>query len=323
MSSQLPVARFGLPRLAAWLLTMACACSATQAAERAAVVLRGTGPTEAAPHGQGNVYAPEVHRHEDAWWMWYGGQGEDGHDRIHLATSSDGIAWQRQGVVIDCGSANHVNDPTVTRRDDAWWMFYTVAQQGEQDQIAAARSTNGRQWELLGVVLPTGAADRWDSAKVGRPSVLWDQDRFRLWYDGQPTESTARSNNDASATRRVGRAVGYAESLDGRQWNRHERPVWIQGAGAVQVLKSAVGYLMVYESHQGTRYAKSGDGLEWADGGPLLQATGPDEAHGHVTPFFWLDKPDATEGVLFFGAASRATWNFNAIARVPITVPEN
>ena len=47
--------------------------------------------------------------------MWYGGQGRDGHDRIHLAESDDGVNWVRRGVVLDNGEANHVNDPSVVK----------------------------------------------------------------------------------------------------------------------------------------------------------------------------------------------------------------
>ncbi len=43
--------------------------------------------------GEGNVYAPDVHREGDLYRMWYGGQGRDGHDRVLLAESDDGLTW--------------------------------------------------------------------------------------------------------------------------------------------------------------------------------------------------------------------------------------
>lgn len=82
------------------------------------IELRGVHPSEAAPHRQGNVYAPEVHRHGDRLRMWYGGQGLNGHDRIHLAESTDGVTWEKQGVVIDNGTFNNVNDPRVVCLED-------------------------------------------------------------------------------------------------------------------------------------------------------------------------------------------------------------
>src|SRR3954452_23061875 len=64
-------------------------------------LLHGVGRTEAAPHGEGNVYAPDVLLDAGLYRMWYGGQGRDGHDRIHLAESGDGVTWARRGVVLD------------------------------------------------------------------------------------------------------------------------------------------------------------------------------------------------------------------------------
>ncbi len=33
--------------------------------------------------------------------MWFGGQGRDGHDRIHLDVSADGAQWEQRGVVLE------------------------------------------------------------------------------------------------------------------------------------------------------------------------------------------------------------------------------
>ena len=82
---------------------------------RPELLLGGELATEVAPHGEGNVYAPDVHVDGNRYRMWYGGQGRDGHDRIHLAESEDGTKWVRRGVVLEDGTANHVNDPSVVR----------------------------------------------------------------------------------------------------------------------------------------------------------------------------------------------------------------
>ncbi len=281
--------------------------------------------SEAAPHGQGNLYAPEVHRVEDRWIMWYGAQGKDGHDRIHAASSQDGRHWQKHGVVIDCGQANHVNDPTVVRVAGVWWMFYTEAKTAEDDQIAAATSNDGLQWQLRGIVLRPGQAGMWDSRKIGRPSVLHEHGRFRLWYDGQPSIIAGNTNSSAEATAKVGRAIGYAESTDGLQWQRREEPVWISGAGAIQVSRDGSSLIMVYESHAGTHWAMSSDGLAWQAQGLLAAAQGTDESSGHVTPFLHLEARTAEtprpSAVLYYGAASRPSWNFNRIASRTIEWP--
>lgn len=283
------------------------------------VLLRGEARTERAPHGEGNVYAPEVRRDGSRWWMWYGGQGGDGHDRIHLATSEDGRRWVRQGVAVDCGTANHVNDPTVVRVGPRWWMFYTVAGTGERDEIAAATSTDGLAWEKRGVVLSRGPAGGWDSGKVGRPSVLHENGVFRMWYDGQPGGERAAASALAEAVRREGRAVGYAESRDGLAWERRPEPVFREGSGAVAVARDGARLLMVIESGRGTRWATSPDGLAWTARGMLLPRSGGEaDQHGQVTPFLHLEGGRAT---LYFGAARRRTWDGNAITAVPVTLP--
>ena len=45
--------------------------------------------------------------------MFFGGQGKDGHDRIHLATSGDLQSWKQEGGVFAPPGVNHVNDPSV------------------------------------------------------------------------------------------------------------------------------------------------------------------------------------------------------------------
>lgn len=284
------------------------------------VVVQADRTTELAPHRKGNVYAPEVHRHGGKLWMWYGGQGADGHDRIHLADSEDGKRWNKHGVVIDNGSANHVNDPSVVRVGNMWWMFYTIAQQGEQDQIAAATSSDGRQWKLLGVVLDVGRGNVWNSGKVGRPSVLFEDNQFHLWYDGQPSQEAVESGDELSrSVRAEGRAVGYANSMDGLVWERAKLPVFRNGAGAVHVAKYPRGHVLLYESGRGTHWASAESFNAWRDRGMLLEVSGQAiDAYGHVTPFLLIDG-DTTN--LYFGAAARQTWDGNSIAVLPVTLP--
>ncbi len=284
------------------------------------VVLRGDLPTEIAPHHSGNVYAPEIHRFDGKLWMWYGGQGKDGHDRIHLAESTDGINWQKLGIAIDNEAANHVNDPSVVRVNNQWWMFYTVAEKNEQDEIAAASSKDGRTWTKHGVVLGAGNGNTWDSGKVGRPSVLFQDGKFHMWYDGQPSGLAGQFGDQLARTVRIqGRAVGYAESIDGLHWQRRNAPVFHNGAGAVHVVQHQLRYLMVYESGRGTRWADSKTLFDWQDQGFLVSLSGEtSESFGHVTPFLFVADSELT---LYYGAAARQTWDGNSIATIKVKLP--
>ncbi len=281
------------------------------AAPELRVVLRGEQKTELAPHGEGNCYAPCIVVEKDKWRLWYGAQGQDGHDRIHYAESVDaGATWTKLGVALDCGTANHVNDPSVVKVGDRFFMFYTVAQQGIEDAIALAVSPDGRQWQSRGVVLAPGAAGQWDSRWVGRPSVIHENGVFKMWFDGKPTEQ------DTPAARlEGGRAVGYATSTDGVRWTRHAaNPVFQKGAGAVDVARIGGGYVLLYEGHKGTRFARSTDGLAWQDGGLLTSLSGTSFDHfGHVTPHL---VPSGATWRLFVGAAARQSWDGNAVAEL-------
>lgn len=302
-----------------WVVALVIAAGSVAAADRPklgelSVILRGKQAWDLAPHGEGNIYAPTVLCEDGLWRMWYGGQGSDGHDRILYASSTDGQVWTPHGVVIDCGTANHVNDPTVVRVGDRLWMFYTVAETGEMDEIAAATSSDGVTWELLGVVLAPGAGAAWDSLKVGRPTVVYEGGRFRMWYDGQPTAEARAASPVAAAV--PSRSVGYAESTDGITWERRAEPV-LAGAGAVDVVRDGDRWVMLIESREGVLWGTSPDGFRWRRRGMLQPIRGvADDAFGYVTPHLVLLPGEP--GYLFVGAASRTSWDGNRVGLIRV-----
>jgi hypothetical protein len=260
---------------------------------------RGEQETELAPHGGGNVYAPSVVIEDGVWRMWYGGQGRDGHDRIHYAESRDeGRTWTKLGVVLGNGTANHVNDPSVVHVGHTWFMLYTVAEQATDDAIALATSPDGRTWQKCGVVLGPGAPGTWDARIVGRPSVLHEDGVFKMWFDG-----TTRAGN---------RDVGLASSADGFKWTCHGGNPVFRNAGAVDVTHTANGYTLLFESPAGTRVATSREGLNWEASG-LIATDSPIglDRFGQVTPH--AVRVGETWRV-FVGAAGRQTWDGNAVA---------
>jgi len=60
--------------------------------------------------------------------MWYGGY-DGSHIRIHYATSSDGISWDKQGVVVPLGASGDSDDvhtyaPSVILDNGTYKMWY-------------------------------------------------------------------------------------------------------------------------------------------------------------------------------------------------------
>jgi len=270
--------------------------------------------TERALHRKGNLYAPEMVRDQGRWFLYYGAQGADGHDRIHLAVSTDGITWKRQGVVLEDASANHVNDPSVVVRDGVFHLYYTLAREGLRDVIALATSRDGILFEKQRVVLGTGKEGAWDSLLAGRPSILFEDGKFRLWYDGRKDLPLGSPDRNAPKSANSTRAVGLAESVDGKHFERvGSGPVFGNDAGGVHVSRLKSGYTIVYEGRQGTRWASSPDGTRWTDRGLLAPVTGtPLDRHGHVTPFLVPgEKPR-----LLIGAAMAPTWDVNRLVEI-------
>ncbi|MDZ4850922.1 MAG: hypothetical protein SGI77_16680 [Pirellulaceae bacterium] len=280
-------------------------------------VIRGTGSSAEAPHGNGNVYAADIVRHGGALHMYYGGQGRDGHDRIHLATSTDHKTWQPHGVVFAPKGINHVNDPSVVIVNGKFYMYYTLANTGVTDCIGLAVSADGRKWTDHGPVLSPRDKPAWDSLLVGRPSVIRDGNQFRMWFDGRADLPTGAADPDAPKSPTSQRYIGYAESKDGISWKRRDEYVYANDAGGIHVSLVDGQYVMLIESRDGTKWASSADGISWRDNGLLVAKDQRTSPHGHVTPFLFAD----TDGhMLYFGAARSEHWNQNSIMRL-VTPP--
>lgn len=280
-----------------------------------AVVLRGTAEFEAAPHGQGNVYAPEVHIDNSIFRMWYGAQGEDGHDRILYAESRDGMTWVRKGVVLEDDKANQVNDPSIVEVAGSYYMYYTRAAEGVVDTIWVATSKQGMYWKTIGPAIQPGKSGRWDSLSVGRPAVLHENGVFKMWYDGRkdlPLEAPADNVSKSAKSRR---SVGYATSTDGVHWSKHDRnPVFGDDAGGVDVTRVGSRLVLTYESRTGVRMAVSDDGIDWSESELLIPTSGkPMDRFGHVTPHLLVSR-NGDEAMVYIGAASVTTWDRNIIS---------
>jgi predicted GH43/DUF377 family glycosyl hydrolase len=279
--------------------------------------------TELAPHGRGNMYAPDVLFHQGTYFMWYGGNGLDGRDRIHLATSTDGIDWKKHGVVFDVSSVNHLNDPSVVYVDGQFYMYLTVAPTGVKDQIWLATSKDGFEWQNAGVVLSGDASiSSWDSCIVGRPSVIHENGEFKMWYDGSKDFGFNHPFNDCPKLQNGGaRHVGLAISKDGRNFTRasgRNNPWVHSNAGAIDVTKWRNQYVMLVESTEGTYKLNSPNGIDWTMSGLFVSKGSAQDSidkYGHVTPHLFIHDSIFR---IYYGAARAEAWNENVITMLNI-----
>ncbi len=111
-------------------------------------------------------------------------------------------------------------------------------------------------------VFDLGDNGNWDELHVSHPSVLFDGNRYHLWYVG---------DNGSQLD------IGYARSKDGVAWKKYPgNPVLDDGLGDVWdgdfvsqpcVLHDGNQYRMWYAGYDGSNlrigYATSNDGLHW------------------------------------------------------------
>ncbi|NJQ04021.1 methyltransferase domain-containing protein [Streptomyces lonarensis] len=148
--------------------------------------------TQAAATDSEHVLLPTVLHRDGTWWMWYAGR--DGHHRrIHVATSPDGLTWQRHGVVVTTGPAGApdayaADCPAVTASTNGGLLMFYGA--GSSRSLAAAHSRDGLNWRPLGLVLHRGGPDSPDSRYAFYPAVLPDgAGRVRLLYSGEDDQA--------------------------------------------------------------------------------------------------------------------------------------
>ena len=162
-----------------------------------------------------------------------------------------------------------------------------------------------------------GPPGEWDSLLVGRPSVLHEDGLFKLWYDGREDLPPGPLAETAPTSPTSQRFVGYATSTDGLHWTKYARnPVFDHDVGGVDVKRVGDIYVMISESHEGTRVAVSPDGIAWQDRGLWVpRSHGEIDRHGHVTPMLLIG-PHGRPAELFVGAARSGSWDRDQVVRV-------
>jgi len=126
--------------------------------------------------------------------MWYSSYTHIStiNEAIGYAISSDGINWTKyeSNPVLGSGATGKwdeadVDNPTVIKQDSIYHMWYEGVNDGDDVcRIGYATSVDGLQWEksLDNPVLDAGSSGNWDENGVAHPSVLIDENSYKMWY---------------------------------------------------------------------------------------------------------------------------------------------
>ncbi len=207
----------------------------------------------------------------DTLKIWYHGGGQDIRG-IGYAWSIDGHNWTK---VDGSGNGRCVYDetmdgpntvalgaPCVVKDGGTYHIWYFKANYIEPNifyNIGYATSPNGLDWTNIpgpgtnGAVLSLGGSGKFDESGVIFPSVIKENNEFKMWYTGSDNLDSWR--------------IGYATSSDGINWTKVDgngtNGACLDDGAVASVNKIGDTYHMWYSSEFGMCYATSiGTGVE-------------------------------------------------------------
>jgi len=224
-----------------------------------------TGPLSA--WDEASVANPTIIAIDGGFQMWYVGLNILGDRAIGFAASPDGLIWEKHTdnpvLSPDTPDETTPDHPTVIRNSPTDYKLWYSS----EGKIWLATSSDGLAWTkyLSTPALEPGPSGAWDDDQVYAPHVIFDSNRYEMWYVGlSQTTSEAR--------------IGYAWSNDGLTWIKSTRnPVLVSIAntwegGAVTyplvIKEGPTNYKMWYRggssnNPQAFGQATSPDGAVW------------------------------------------------------------
>jgi predicted GH43/DUF377 family glycosyl hydrolase len=165
---------------------------------------------EHGPYGSWDEFGvadPYVIRIEPYFYMYYLGQDRARRQRLGVARSRDGIAWEklRSNPVLEAGAMGafdeaDLGEPAVWSSDGFYWMLYTGLDASLNRKLGLARSNDGIRWTRLPAVF--AGTELWDSRVVCDPAVEVSGEVIRVWFGGGDVAS-----RDANLHGRIGYAI--------------------------------------------------------------------------------------------------------------------
>jgi predicted GH43/DUF377 family glycosyl hydrolase len=215
-----------------------------------------------------DVLNPSVIRRGGLYWNYYSGfDGATWH--TGLATSPDGLAWQKQGKVLSPREGTW-ESPYIAANGSALpvgnavFYWYQAGARGAT-RIGLARSSDGRSFTAEDQpVLNPGPRGSWDEVALGDPYIIESGGRYWMFYLGQDRARRQR--------------LGLAQSGDGVHWTKLlSNPILElgeagafdeNGLGEPAVWQTGGLYWMAYtgrdvKEHRRIGLAKSVAGVHW------------------------------------------------------------
>lgn len=161
-----------------------------------------------------DAYLPYVVSTGSQYRMWYSG-GRLSSMRLGCAISADGKVWRKEAHPVlrngfSSWDSSGVSEASVLGPDDhgqfkMWFMGYDAKW---RTHIGYATGINALSWEKNAhPVLAPGKPGSWDDQRVQNPRVLFNGQRYEMWFIG--------NRNDYFASQ-----IGYATSSDGIEWTK-------------------------------------------------------------------------------------------------------
>ncbi len=173
-------------------------------------------PSESWEGGPSGEISPNTVLKENGMYkMWYHAYDSRTKGRsIGYATSVDGISWTKytRNPILKPGflwawDRTSIAEPKVVKVGSTYHMYYMRAT--GTHGVGLATSPDGINWikHSGNPLLTVGPRGAWDDTWFEVGDVVWDGRAFHMWYRAQ------RSRFD-------GGGIGYAWSLDGKNWTK-------------------------------------------------------------------------------------------------------
>jgi len=144
--------------------------------------------------------------------------GPKGRNQISLARSRDGRSWTRETEpILSFGprlswDEISLGDPYLVAAGEDLYLFYLGEDRARRQRLGVAKSRDGLTWtKQRGPLVELGGAGDFDEQGLGEPAVFPAAGQWVMLYTGRDRQER--------------RAMGYAVSRDGRNWEKLRQPV--------------------------------------------------------------------------------------------------